>query len=201
MNLNFEKKLKKQGFKFIAGVDEVGRGSLAGPVVACVFLIKNRVENKTPLKDSKKLSLKKREEIFEILKSSPDFEWKIAKVSNKIIDRINIDKATFLAMRRAVKKLSVKPDLLLIDGNRFRKGRLKIPYKTIIKGDEKIFSIARASIVAKVLRDRLMKKMVKKYPNYGFEIHKGYGTKKHFRLIKKFGLSEIHRKSFLKNIF
>ncbi|MBI2451438.1 MAG: ribonuclease HII [Parcubacteria group bacterium] len=203
MNLFLEKKLSRRGFCRVAGVDEVGRGSLAGPVVASAIVFKNLKISKKILreiKDSKQLSPKKREEFFALLKNSADCQWQVAKVSAKVIDRINIEKATYLAMCQAVKKIKNQPDILLIDGNRFSAGRLKIPYKTIIKGDEKIFSIAAASIIAKVTRDRLMIKMAKIYPEYGFEIHKGYGTKKHFRRVKKFGLSEIHRRSFLRGL-
>lgn len=191
-NLKEEKKLWRKGFT-VAGLDEAGRGPLAGPVVACALCFKKRVSLKG-IKDSKKLSFKQREEIYSLLKKNLDVEWGIGRVSEKVIDRINILEATKLAMERAVKNLKVNPEFLIIDGNFGIKSA--IPQKLIIKADEKVFSCAAASIVAKVVRDRMMIKYHQKYPYYGFNKHKGYGTKNHRDLIKKKGFCNIHRKSF-----
>ena len=196
----------------MACLDEVGRGPLAGPVVAAAVVIQNtkdKIQN-TKIRDSKKLSAKRREEIYKTLTKSPAIKWGIGKVSEKVIDKINILEATKLAMIRAIKKLERKPDFLIIDGNfklnlpesqrRVKKRiyplRLPIPQKSIVKGDEKVFSVALASIIAKVTRDGLMKKYAKKYPHYGFDAHKGYPTKFHFKMLKKYGHCQIHRKSF-----
>lgn len=194
-------------FKVIVGIDEVGRGSLAGPVVASAVVITTaKIKNKKSkiknilrgIKDSKKLSPKRREEIFEILKSSPQAEWGIGKVSQKVIDKINILQATKLAMERAArnleKKVKKKTDFLLIDGN-FGIA-LDIPQKSIIRGDEKIFLIKVASIIAKVTRDRAMLRYHRKYPLYRFDKHKGYGTKLHLAMLKKHGPCRLHRRSF-----
>lgn len=209
MLLNFkkEKSIQKKGFKNVAGIDEAGRGSLAGPVVAGAILIKDYEKIKNLLKevnDSKKLSSEKREKIFNILINNKNIYWGVGIVSNKIIDKINILESTKLAMRKAIKDLDSKLkkedkiiDYLIIDGN-FKIG-LKIQEEPVIKGDEKVLSCASASIIAKVYRDSLMVKFYKKYNIYGFEKNKGYGTKFHIEQIKKFGYSEIHRKSF--NIF
>jgi ribonuclease HII len=201
-NFKEEKKLYKKGYKMVAGIDEAGRGPLAGPVIACAitfpqFLIFNfKFLN---INDSKKLSAKQREEIYEALKDNPDVEWGIGRVSEKVIDKINILNATKLAMKRAVQNLSdrtnsAKADFLLIDGNFGIK--CPIPQKSIIKGDQKVFSVAAASIVAKVTRDRLMINYHKKYPEYCFDRHKGYPTKYHKDIIKNHGLCQIHRKTF-----
>jgi len=202
MNLNREKRLWKKGYKRVVGLDEAGRGPLAGPVVAAVVMIKNqRLKIKgllREIKDSKKLSPKKREELYRVLIKASDTEWGIGRVSEKIIDRINILKATKLAMKRAVKnlekKLDQKVNFLILDGN--FKINLDIPQKSVRKGDNKVFSIAAASIIAKVSRDRMMKKYHKKYPQYGFDKHKGYPTKLHRKMIKKHGSCKIHRMTF-----
>jgi ribonuclease HII len=196
-NLNEEKKLWKKGYKRVACLDEAGRGSLAGPVVVAVVMIKKfSIFNFQFLKirDSKKLTPKKREELYKFLKKCSDIEFAVVKVSEKIIDKINILEATKLAMKRAVEKLKVKPECLILDGR--TKINVKIPQKTIIGADEKVFSCACASIIAKVTRDRLMKRIHKKYPNYGFDNHKGYGTKMHKKMLRKYGPCKIHRKSF-----
>lgn len=227
-NFNEEKKLWKKGYKFVAGLDEAGRGPLAGPVVAAAvcprisndeFLISNKISNSKiksfirnldlefrnfGINDSKKLSEKKREEIYEKLIRCENLAWGVGVVSEKIIDKINILEATKLAMAKALKNLSPKPytltpNFLLIDGNftlRQAQGEKYIPQRSIIKGDQKVFSVAAASIIAKVTRDRLMQKYHKKYPQYGFEKHKGYGTRAHFLSLEKFGPCKIHRKSF-----
>ena len=199
-NFNEEKKLWKKGYKLVIGIDEAGRGPLAGPVIACAitvpeFLISNfKFLN---IKDSKKLSPKKREKFYKILTTHPQIKWGIGRVSEKVIDRINILEATKLAMKRAVRNLERKcsySDFLIIDGN--FSINLDIPQKSIIKGDEKVFSCAVASVVAKVTRDRMMIRYHKKYPRYGFDKHKGYPTKLHRQIIKKYGFCKIHRKSF-----
>lgn len=184
------------GFQSVCGVDEAGRGPLAGPVfAAAVVLAPNSMID--GLNDSKKLSEKKREVLYEQIKNSA-VAYNIAFATEKEIDEMNILNATFLAMRRAVEGLSVSPDIALIDGN--RSPVLNIPTRTVVKGDSLSASIAAASILAKVERDRLMKILDEKYPRYAFEKHKGYGTKIHIEAIRKFGPCEIHRKSFLKKI-
>lgn len=194
-NFREEKKLWRNGHKMVVGIDEAGRGPLAGPVIAVAICLAEI--GYIPVKDSKKLSFKKREEIYEMLKQDPNVEWGIGRVSEKVIDRINILEATKLAMRRAVKNLERKysnADFLLIDGNFGI--NMDIAQKSIIKADEKVFSCAAASIVAKVTRDRMMLKYHKKYPDYRFDKHKGYPTKLHRQIIKQCGFCDIHRKSF-----
>jgi ribonuclease HII len=192
MSLRYENKIWKSGYNYIAGIDEAGRGPLAGPVVAAavVFPVKFNIPG---VDDSKKLSPVKRDMLFDKIISSCT-SYGIGIKDESIIDDINILNATFLAMHEAVNKLSRKPDFLIIDGNRFKD--MGIPHKTIIKGDQKSFTIAAASIIAKVTRDRIMIEYHDKYPEYNFSKHKGYGTKEHLNLIKKFGYSEIHRKTF-----
>lgn len=194
-NLKEEKKLWQKGFKNVVGIDEAGRGPLAGPVVAAAFILKTRNKKLVgDIKDSKTLSSKKREELYKFLKKSPDVEFSVAKVSEKIIDKINILEATKLAMKKAVEKLKSKPNYLILDGK--TKINIKISQKTIIKGDNKVFSCACASIIAKVTRDNLMQKMHEKYPKYGFDKHKGYGTSYHKKTLKIYGPCKIHRKTF-----
>ena len=197
-NLKEERKLWGKGFKRVAGLDESGRGPLAGPVVtAAVSIIANcklKSADFKNLKDSKKLSPKKREEFYKILKKNPAIEWGIGNVSEKVIDKINILEATKLAMKKAVKNLERKPDFLILDGN--FKIDSNIPQKPIIKGDEKVFSCAAASIIAKVTRDRIMQSYHKKFPRYGFDKHKGYPTKLHLRMLRKYGPCKIHRRTF-----
>lgn len=193
-NFEEEKKLWKKGFKFIAGLDEAGRGPLAGPVVAAAVVILDykKIAKIKNINDSKKMTPKAREQIYEILIKHADIKWGIGIVSEKVIDKINILQATKLAMKKVAKNLN--PDFLLLDGS--FKINSKIPQRSIIKGDAKVFSISVASIIAKVTRDRLMQKMHKKYPQYGFNNHKGYGTKAHFASLEKFGPCKIHRKTF-----
>lgn len=198
-NFNEEKKLWRKGHRMVVGIDEAGRGPLAAPVVAAAVFVKTSKVRKLlkEARDSKKLTPKKREEVYQILKEIPEIEWGIGRVSEKVIDRINILEATKLAMKRAVKNLERKfsgVDFLLIDGNFGI--NLDVPQKSIIKADEKVFSCVLASIVAKVTRDRAMIRYHKKYPQYGFDKHKGYPTKLHRRMIRRHGLSKIHRKSF-----
>lgn len=190
-NLSEERKLWKRGHKCVVGLDEVGRGPLAGPVVACAVLIGPdcRIAG---VKDSKQLSVKKREEIYRILVNHPKISYGIGRVSEKTIDKINILEATKLAMKKAIRGL--KPDFLILDGN--FKIDSEIPQKSIIKGDKKVMSCAMASIIAKVERDRLMERYHKKYPGYGFDRHKGYGTLFHYEMLEKLGPSVIHRISF-----
>lgn len=198
VTLKQEKNLWKKGYKRIACLDEAGRGPLAGPVIAAAVMLKsdfNRSRlNLNHIKDSKKISAKRREEFYKILTKQPKIKWGIGRVSEKVIDRINILGATKLAMKRAAGKLNKKPDFLILDGN--FKLDLSIPQKSIVKADEKVFSCAAASIIAKVTRDRIMVRFHKKYPRYGFDRHKGYPTKYHVRMLKKYERCDIHRKSF-----
>ena len=178
--------------KILAGVDEVGRGSLIGPVYAGAVILKKSI-NKRLLKDSKKLSKKKREELCSYIKKNSI--WAIGQASIKEIEKINILYASLLAMKRAIIKLKKKPSLVLIDGNKLP--NLKgYNLKYIIKGDQKIPSISAASIIAKVSRDKFIKTLSKKFKNYGWDTNYGYGTKKHLRAIKKFGITKYHRKTF-----
>ncbi len=241
-NFSEEKKLWKQGINMVVGLDEAGRGPLAGPVVAAAVCIKpqtlmindqsNSKKSKSKnisgikslgfnwglgignwdfgIRDSKQLSEKKREELYKILTSHNNISWGIGIVSEKVIDKINILRATKLAMQKAILDISCNShgrenyksiDFLLIDGN----FTLPVPrgmtsgnfgQKSIIKGDQKVFSIAAASIIAKVTRDRIMQNMHKKYPEYRFDLHKGYGTALHIANLRQFGPSNIHRKTF-----
>ena len=178
--------------KIIAGVDEVGRGSLIGPVYAAAVILKKSINRKL-LKDSKSLTKNKREIIaLHIKKNSA---WAIGKASTKEIEKLNILNASLLAMKRAIKKLKKKPTLTLIDGNKLPEIK-NYKLKSVIKGDQKIPSISAASIIAKVARDKLMKKMACKYKSYKWEINAGYGTKYHIKAIKKYGITEFHRKTF-----
>lgn len=188
---------------FIIGIDEAGRGPLAGPV--CVGAVGTNLKNKDEkiknlegIKDSKKLSAKKREEWFKILQENKDFECCNIFVSNEMIDKFGIRKAVIFGVEKVLEKFSQKPDLVLMDGSLF--APKKYNQETIIKGDEKIPLISAGSIVAKVSRDRVMMNMHKKYPEYCFNEHKGYGTKKHFEKIIEHGFCEIHRKTFCGNI-
>lgn len=193
----FEKAALNSGFNAVCGVDEAGRGPLAGPVcAAAVILAPDTVIE--GLDDSKKLSEKKRERLFDVI-TEKAISFSVAFGTLEEIESLNILEATFFAMNRAIDCLSVKPDFALIDGNRAPKN-IKIPCETVIKGDSKSMSVAAASVLAKVTRDRLMLKYDAEYPQYDFKNHKGYGTKEHTELIKKYGPCEIHRLSFLKNI-
>lgn len=193
----FEKAASDSGFSCICGVDEAGRGPLAGPVcAAAVILLEGAVIE--GLDDSKKLTEKKRERLYDIIKQTA-VAYSVAYGTLEEIETVNILEATYLAMNRAIEGLNVKPDFALIDGNRVPRG-IKIPCETVVKGDSKSMSVAAASVLAKVTRDRLMLEYDKKYPEYNFKKHKGYGTKEHTELIKQYGPCEIHRLSFLKNI-
>jgi len=210
-SFKYERKLLGQGYEVIIGLDEAGRGPLAGPVVAgaAAFWGKTNLNDKNLqvlkglVKDSKKLSANKREKIYKIIIKNKNIKWRIGVISYRIIDKINILEATKLAMAKAIAKLKIKSSklkvkvdniILIIDGNQ----RINVPFRqiTVVKGDSKVFLCSCASILAKVFRDRLMQKYHKKYPQYKFDQHKGYPTKEHYRLIKKYGISPIHRKSF-----
>ena len=193
----FEKAAVNSGFSCICGLDEAGRGPLAGPVCAAAVILPEGAVIEG-LDDSKKLTEKKREKLYDIIKETA-VAYSVAYGTLEEIETVNILEATYLAMNRAIEGLSVKPDFALIDGNRVPRG-IKIPCETIVKGDSKSMSIAAASVLAKVTRDRLMLEYDKKYPEYNFKKHKGYGTKEHTELIKQYGPCEIHRLSFLKNI-
>lgn len=194
--LLYEKTLIEKGYKNICGVDEAGRGPLAGPVCAAAVILKQGdiIEG---VNDSKKLSEKKREELFDIIKKRA-VAYNVAWASVDEIENINILNATLLAMKRAVEGLKIPADYVIIDGNKTPK--LNVPCEYIVKGDAKSMSIAAASILAKVSRDRLMVEYSKQYPEYKFEKHKGYGTKIHKEALLKYGACDIHRKSFLKKI-
>lgn len=192
-NLEYEKSLKKQGYKIIAGVDEVGRGPLNGPVVAACCIINDNLDL-TGITDSKKISEAKREKLFSYLIENTIYG--IGEASPEEIDALNILNATKLAMKRAIDNVlkQVKIDYLLIDGN--MKFDFDIPYLSIVKGDMKSASISCASIIAKVTRDRMLIELDKKYPEYGFKDHKGYPTKKHLEAINKYGLIDGYRKTY-----
>jgi len=191
-----EKRLAREGYRYIAGIDEAGRGPLAGPVYAAAVILPPDIRL-DGINDSKKLSPKKREELFdEITKKAVCYS--IFSVDEKKIDEINILNATHMAMNGAAESLSQKPDYVIIDGNSIK--NMTFPHETIVKGDAKSISIAAASVLAKVARDRYITKMAERYPEYGFEKHKGYGTKEHTDAILKYGVTPIHRKTFLKKL-
>ena len=181
--LEYENMLLQQGYKWIAGIDEAGRGPLAGPVCAAAVILPEGVQI-PGLTDSKKLTDKRRRELVPIIKETA-IAYGIAFASEKEIDEINILQATFLAMERAVEQLSVKPDYLLIDGNRHKE--MGIPVQTVVKGDSLSASIAAASVLAKVTRDDVMLEMAQQYPQYQFDVHKGYGTKAHYQALRDHG--------------
>lgn len=186
------------GFETVCGVDEAGRGPLAGPVCAAAVILPNDLQI-DGLNDSKKLTEKRREALFEII-TREAIAYGIAFADEREIDEINILQATFLAMRRAVEQLSVCPDLILVDGNRAPELN-GLPVRTIVKGDSLSANIAAASILAKVTRDRFMQQQDAIYPQYGFSVHKGYGTKAHYAALKEYGACPIHRRTFLKKFY
>ena len=192
-----EKAAVSRGFKLICGVDEAGRGPLAGPVCAAAVILPDGADI-PELDDSKKLSEKKRERLFDVITETA-VDFSVAYGTLEEIEELNILKATYLAMNRAVDDLAVRPDFALIDGNRIPYG-IKVSCETAVKGDSKSMSIAAASVLAKVTRDRLMLTYDEKYPLYNFKKHKGYGTREHIELIKKYGPCEIHRLSFIKGV-
>lgn len=193
----YENEAKADGYNIVCGIDEAGRGPLAGPVCAAAVILPDGciIEG---VNDSKKLTEKKREQLFDVIKDTA-VAYSIATADEKEIDEINILQATYLVMNRAFRGLSVRPDMALVDGN--RDPGLSIPTRTIVKGDANSMSIAAASILAKVTRDRFMLEMDKKYPEYQFAKHKGYGTKLHYEMLDKYGASEIHRMSFLRKYY
>ena len=195
--LKYENEAKADGFNVVCGIDEAGRGPLAGPVCAAAVILPDGciIDG---VNDSKKLTEKKREQLFEVIKETA-VAYSIATADEKEIDEINILQATYLAMNRAFNGLKIKPDMALVDGN--RDPNLGIPTRTIVKGDAASMSIAAASILAKVTRDRFMLEMDKKYPEYQFAKHKGYGTNLHYEMLDKYGASEIHRMSFLRKYY
>lgn len=196
MDWDFEQKLRLKGYKTICGIDEAGRGPLAGPVcVAAVILSEDF--NLPGLNDSKKLSAKKRNDLFELIKLQA-LDFNIVFVDEKTIDEMNILKATLLGMKLAKNGLKIKSDIVLVDGN--VGPNLECKTECIVKGDNKIGSIAAASILAKVSRDKFMEKLALKYPGYAFEKHKGYGTKEHYKAINKLGICDAHRQTFCKKI-
>jgi len=207
--LSEEKKLWKKGYKRVVCLDEAGRGPLAGPVVASAVTVLNAKYRMTHvgIKDSKKLSQKQRERFYKCLTRDSNIKWGIGSVSEKVIDKINILEATKLAMGKAVKNLKNKLGMnsydrgfssrkifLILDGKMSL--NLPIPQKSIVKADGKVFSCIAAGILAKVTRDRIMQRFHKKYPHYGFDRHKGYPTRLHCRMLKRYGRCAIHRNSF-----
>ena len=196
-DFELEKQAVSNGFSFVCGVDEAGRGPLAGPVCAAAVIFAPDTEL-GGVNDSKKLSEKKREALFDVI-CQKALAYSVAFASVEEIEEHNILNATYLAMNRAIEGLKIKADFALIDGNRIPKD-IKIDCQTVVKGDSKSLSIAAASILAKVTRDRLLMEYHEKYPQYNFAKHKGYGTAEHMEAIRKFGISEVHRPSFLKKI-
>ena len=185
------------GLHLICGVDEAGRGPLAGPVCAAAVILPEHLQI-PGLNDSKKLTDKKRRELFPLIQEQA-VSYGIGLASEAEIDGINILQATFLAMRRALEQLTVRPEIALIDGN--RETDFGLPVKTVVKGDSLSANIAAASVLAKVTRDNIMIEMANQYPEYGFEIHKGYGTKAHYEALRAYGPCGIHRKTFLKKFY
>ena len=196
MDYSYEKFAIEKGFKTICGIDEAGRGPLAGPVYAAAVILPMDLDI-DGLNDSKKLTEKKREALFDVI-CEKAISYSIGIATEEEIDEINILNATFLAMRRAVEAMGEKPDLVLVDGN--RKPVTGYEEVTVVKGDAKSISIAAASILAKVSRDRYMKELAERHPEYKFEQHKGYGTKLHYEMIEQYGILPDHRRSFLKKI-
>ena len=190
-----EKSVYNEGYEFICGIDEAGRGPLAGPVVvASVIMPKDSMIE--GVNDSKKVSEKKREKLYDLI-TTEAISYGVGIISQDEIDEINILNATKKGLTNSLKELSTKPDIILVDALR-EIDTLNIPYRSVIKGDAKIYSIACASIIAKVTRDRIIREWDKVYPQYGFASHKGYGTAKHIAAIKEYGLCPLHRKSFTK---
>ena len=196
MDYCFENAAREKGYVSVCGIDEAGRGPLAGPVYAAAVILPEGLVI-DGLNDSKKLTEKKREYLFDIIKEKA-IAWSVGTATAREIDEINILQATYLAMKRAAEGLPVPADYALVDGNRMPP--LAIPGETVIKGDAKSPSIAAASILAKVSRDRYMYELDRELPEYQFAKHKGYGTKLHYEMIKKYGISDYHRLSFLKNL-
>ena len=194
---NYEHRCYDEGFRIVCGVDEAGRGPLAGPVCAAAVILPKDLEIEG-LNDSKKLSDKRRRALFEEI-TAQAVAYGLAFATEQEIDEINILQATFLAMRRAMEQLSVCPDIALIDGN--RETDFGLPVRTIVKGDSLSANIAAASILAKVTRDDFMLEQAKRYPEYGFDVHKGYGTRAHYAALREYGPCPIHRRTFLKKFY
>ena len=193
----YEREALADGFEIVCGVDEAGRGPLAGPVCAAAVILPRETVIEG-LNDSKKLTDKKRRELYDVITQTAE-AYGIAFASEQEIDEVNILQATFLAMERAMQKLAVRPQLALIDGNRARD--FGLPVRTIVHADALSASVAAASILAKVTRDRLMEELDGEYPQYGFAVHKGYGTKRHYEALRAFGPCPIHRRTFLKKFY
>ncbi len=193
----FEHQCYDEGFEIVCGVDEAGRGPLAGPVCAAAVILPRDLEIEG-LNDSKKLSDKRRRALFEQI-TAQAVSYGIAFATEQEIDEINILQATFLAMRRAMERLAVRPSIALIDGN--RETDFGLPVRTIVKGDSLSANIAAASILAKVTRDDFMMQQAELYPQYGFDVHKGYGTRAHYDALRKYGPCPIHRRTFLKKLY
>lgn len=193
----FEHQCYDEGFEIVCGVDEAGRGPLAGPVCAAAVILPRDLEIEG-LNDSKKLSDKRRRALFEQI-TAQAVSYGIAFATEQEIDEINILQATFLAMRRAMERLTVRPSIALIDGN--RETDFGLPVRTIVKGDSLSANIAAASILAKVTRDDFMMQQAELYPQYGFDVHKGYGTRTHYDALRKYGPCPIHRRTFLKKLY
>jgi len=193
-NRRLENRLAKK-YKPVAGVDEAGRGALAGPITAAAVIMPSK--KITGIKDSKLLSPQKREELFLLIKKGA-IAWSIASISNRQIDKIGINPANRLVMQKAIAKLKRKPDYLLLDGN--LSIDCPILYQSVINGDQKIYCIAAASILAKVHRDKLMARYHRQFPLFGFDQNKGYGTKQHIAQIKKIGISRLHRRSYTRHL-
>ena len=193
----YEREAFAEGFAVVCGVDEAGRGPLAGPVCAAAVILPRETVIEG-LNDSKKLTDQKRRALYDVI-TERAVACGIAFASEQEIDEINILQATFLAMERAMQKLSVHPQLALIDGNRAKD--FGLPVRTIVHGDSLSASIAAASILAKVTRDQLMEELDGEYPQYGFAVHKGYGTKRHYEALREFGPCPIHRRTFLKKFY
>lgn len=197
--LTCERELFQKGYRLVAGADEVGRGPLAGPVVAAAVILPLEEEKRIfGIDDSKKLSKKKRETLAEKIKESA-VAYAIEEVDEETIDKINILQATRLAMKRAIEKLSPRPDFVLTDGNMTLD--IPVPQESVVKGDAKIASIGAASILAKVYRDALMEKYAEAFPYYGFERNAGYGTRAHIEAIREMGICTIHRRTFIKKFW
>lgn len=196
-DFSLENSLYEKEFELVCGVDEAGRGPLAGPVcAAAVILPRGYVID--GLDDSKKLSEKKREKLYDVITENA-VSYCVAFGSVEEIEKFNILQATFMAMTRAVNGLKIRPDFVLVDGNR-KPPEILLPCDTVIKGDSKSYSVAAASVLAKVTRDRLLYDYDREYPQYGFAKHKGYGTKAHYEAIAQYGITPVHRPSFLKNV-
>lgn len=201
-SLEIENSIWSESIKYISGIDEVGRGSLSGPVVTASVILPQDMSKLLLLSevtDSKALSEKKREYLFPIIKEIV-LDYSIGIIDNKIIDEVNILQATFLAMKQSIEKLKLKPDFIIVDGNK-KIPDVLIPQKEIIKGDLKSLSIGAASIIAKVTRDKIMENYSETYPLYNWKKNKGYSSKEHIEAIKKYGLTDLHRKTFCKNFF